>query len=324
MISGFVICMSSWGRTPEQFLASRFTRLFPAYWVCVLITTGVVTLLPAVFRPLRPRAVLTNLTMLQDPLGVPRVDDVYWTLWTEMKFYALFTGVLWLGLTYRRTVWFCAGWAGLAVLAGELRQPWLDAIVMPGQAQYFIAGIALFLVHRFGGRPVLWLIVGLCWALSMHFYAGNGWQAALGQSYAPASMLVTLCFAVLILLATGRLDDLRWRGLATLGATSYPLYLLHYVVGLTAIHYLHPRLSLPPAVLLAVVLTALTVVAWLVHRLIERPIAPRLKTALRELDAPARQEQGSRCRPPDTRSSEPDAGVHRMTGVITSPEGARQ
>jgi hypothetical protein len=61
-----------------------------------------------------------------------------------------------------------------------------------------------------------------------------------------------------------------------------------------------------------------------VHRLIERPIAPRLKTALRELDAPARREQGGRCRPPDTRSSEPDAGVRRMTGVITSPEGARQ
>jgi peptidoglycan/LPS O-acetylase OafA/YrhL len=30
LISGFVICMSAWGRSVGQFAASRITRLFPA------------------------------------------------------------------------------------------------------------------------------------------------------------------------------------------------------------------------------------------------------------------------------------------------------
>jgi peptidoglycan/LPS O-acetylase OafA/YrhL len=46
MISGFVICMSAWGRPLGDFARSRITRLFPAYWPAVLITTAVVALWP--------------------------------------------------------------------------------------------------------------------------------------------------------------------------------------------------------------------------------------------------------------------------------------
>lgn len=31
LISGFVICMSAWGRTPRDFFISRVTRLYPMY-----------------------------------------------------------------------------------------------------------------------------------------------------------------------------------------------------------------------------------------------------------------------------------------------------
>lgn len=36
IVSGFVILMSAWGRTLPQFVASRVSRLYPAYWVSVL------------------------------------------------------------------------------------------------------------------------------------------------------------------------------------------------------------------------------------------------------------------------------------------------
>ncbi|NJP77312.1 acyltransferase, partial [Streptomyces sp. AA8] len=47
LISGFVICMSCWGRTPAQFAVSRIVRLFPLYWAVVLIivAAGTVTVL---------------------------------------------------------------------------------------------------------------------------------------------------------------------------------------------------------------------------------------------------------------------------------------
>src|ERR1044071_4341128 len=38
MISGFVVLMSGWGRTVREFAASRAARLYPAFWVCVLVT----------------------------------------------------------------------------------------------------------------------------------------------------------------------------------------------------------------------------------------------------------------------------------------------
>lgn len=47
LISGFVICMSCWGRSPAQFAVSRLGRLFPVYWAVVLliVAAGVVATL---------------------------------------------------------------------------------------------------------------------------------------------------------------------------------------------------------------------------------------------------------------------------------------
>ena len=44
MISGFVIFMSAQGRRPLEFVASRISRLYPAYWVAVLLTASVTIL----------------------------------------------------------------------------------------------------------------------------------------------------------------------------------------------------------------------------------------------------------------------------------------
>ncbi len=43
LISGFVICMSTWGRSLGDFVVSRVSRIYPAYWVAVLLTAAVVT-----------------------------------------------------------------------------------------------------------------------------------------------------------------------------------------------------------------------------------------------------------------------------------------
>ncbi|MGI5246069.1 acyltransferase family protein [Dactylosporangium sp. CA-139066] len=320
IISGFVICMSSWGRTPRQFLAARVSRLYPAYWACIAITTCVSMALPAVYKPVPPRALLANLTMLQDPLGAPRVDEVYVTLWAEMRFYALFTVLMLFGLTYRRVVWFCLGWSALSVWSLEWHQPWLGSILMPGGSQYFIGGIALFLVYKFGSRPVLWFIIGFSWILSMYFYAGNAWQGIKHQPYWPASVLITMVYVVFALISLGWFQNLKWRGLTVLGATSYPLYLLHYVIGLTVIYYLYQRLTISPRLFLALLIAALIGVAWLVHRLIERPLAPRLKAALAGFDLPARQRRaggpGPEVKP---EASDPATRIHEAQDAHVQP-----
>ena len=67
MISGFVIFMTLRNtRTGADFVVSRFSRLYPAYWAAVLVTASVMTFIPpfaksAVTFP----QVAVNLTMLQ-------------------------------------------------------------------------------------------------------------------------------------------------------------------------------------------------------------------------------------------------------------------
>lgn len=80
MISGFVICMSSWGRSVSHFFTSRVIRLFPAYWLAIAVTTAVVFFMPGGITPLPWRDLLVNLTMLQRPMGVDEVEGVYLSL----------------------------------------------------------------------------------------------------------------------------------------------------------------------------------------------------------------------------------------------------
>ncbi|HEY8505877.1 MAG TPA: acyltransferase family protein, partial [Gemmataceae bacterium] len=67
VISGFVILMSAWGRSPGEFGISRLVRLMPAYWISVLLGAAVY----ALFRQGHgvPGLVVPNLTMLQGGLG---------------------------------------------------------------------------------------------------------------------------------------------------------------------------------------------------------------------------------------------------------------
>jgi peptidoglycan/LPS O-acetylase OafA/YrhL len=161
LISGFVICMSAWGRTPGQFFRSRVTRLLPAYWPAVLITFAAVSLYPAIRGQVTPSDMLLNLTMLHQPLGVRHVDGVYWTLWVEARFYLLMLLVLWRGLTYRRMLLFCYGWTIIAVLANESKEALLIELAQPTFAPYFVAGIAFYLIRRFGSDLSLWGLIAV-------------------------------------------------------------------------------------------------------------------------------------------------------------------
>jgi peptidoglycan/LPS O-acetylase OafA/YrhL len=282
VISGFVICLSAWGRTPGAFLRSRVTRLFPAYWAAVLITFTVVSLWPVVRGPVSVSAMLVNLTMLQEPLGVRPVDPVYWTLWAEARFYLLFAVLVWHGLTIRRVIVFGYGWLIAAVLAVRAEVPLLDTIVQPAYAPYFVAGIAFFLIHRFGSHLVLWGLVAVSFALAQH-HAIAAVAHVVGVLHrplpvAPAQAAIAGIFTIMAVVALGWLNRVRWRWLTVTGVLTYPLYLVHQYIGWTLIAFLHDHL--PRAATLALVVTAMLVAAWLLHRLVERPLARQLRHGL--------------------------------------------
>ncbi|GAA1400178.1 acyltransferase family protein [Catellatospora coxensis] len=278
LISGFVICLSSWGRGLGEFAVSRVVRLFPAYWVGVVLTTAVLAAWPALRGPLPAPESLVNLTMLQSGLGVTDQDWSYWSLGAELRFYLLFAIVVWLGVTYRRVVYFCGVWTLVAVFSTTWNQGWINNMIVPQFAPYFVAGVALFLIHRFGSNLLLWGLVGVNWLIALYRLQGYPPLEHFHLSWWSVAALVTGCFALLAAVALGAFHRVGWRWLTVAGALTYPLYLIHQAIGQTLIVALRDRA--PHWLLLAGIVALMLGVSWLIHRWVERPLGARLKRGL--------------------------------------------
>src|SRR4051812_2873794 len=88
IISGFVIFMTlEKTRRPMDFVVSRFSRLFPAYWVAIALTFSITHWLGLPGKLVDGGAALANMIMVHGLLRVPHVDGVYWTLEVELLFY---------------------------------------------------------------------------------------------------------------------------------------------------------------------------------------------------------------------------------------------
>ncbi|MCZ9348254.1 acyltransferase [Streptomyces mutabilis] len=286
VISGFVICMSGWGRSVASYCASRAARLLPAYWVAVVLVAAVFALPVVAYDAVSPSDALVNLTMLQQPLGADRVLGVCWTLWVEVRFYALFALCVVLpGANRKRVVVFCVGWLLASALAEAAHEPLLDLVLMPEYAPFFIGGIGLYLVHRDRRDAHAWGIVAAGFLVGQHYAVRELWNAAAPDAFAHRTSLgivlvVALGFAAVAAIALGLLDRVTWRGLTVAGALTYPFYLVHEHLGWVVIHALHRGLGVPSAVTLGLTAAAMLALAWLLHRYVERPLAPRIRRVL--------------------------------------------
>ncbi|MFB7087910.1 acyltransferase family protein [Streptomyces sp. NPDC056296] len=282
LISGFVICMSAWGRSPRDFFISRVTRLYPMYWVAIVVSACAIYLFDTPFGHPNPRVLFANLTMLQTPLGVDNLDSVYWTLWPELCFYLTFSVVVWKGLTYQRVVVFCGLWTVAAVLAPSAGIPLLTLLVNPTSAPFFIAGMAFYLMYRYRPTPLLWGIVAMSWLLALHFLLAphggrNNWE-----TWSPwrgwLILSTTVFFLLIAAIALGWTTWIRGRWLTVAGSLTFPLYLLHDVIGVSLLHHFSDRMS--PWTLVGVTVGGLVVLSYFVQRFVERPIALAMRRLL--------------------------------------------
>ncbi|MER5636176.1 acyltransferase [Kitasatospora sp. NPDC002227] len=282
LISGFVICMSCWGRSPAQFAVSRTARLFPLYWavlLLIILAGGLATLAGQhPNTPLDLRTDLGNLTMLPGALGLPLTDGVAWTLWVEARFYLLMGLLLLTGLTYRRAVAFCALWLALAAIGRELHSELFDEFLLTRYAGLFVTGIVLYLMHRFGPNLLLWLLGGFAWCYTLTLLgdrvADHAVPAGRGgsPSWAVCAALLTAFLALLALAGPGPLARLRWRWPVYAGALTYPFYLVHQSLGIPVVRGLlkaGPGLGLLLPITLGLLFSVLLSAA--LHHLVDRP-----------------------------------------------------
>ncbi|WP_049570304.1 acyltransferase family protein [Nonomuraea sp. SBT364] len=284
VISGFVILMSVWGRGLGAFARSRLVRLYPAYWLSLIAVAAFygLTAAKALDPKLSPGDYLVNATMFQRLFKIADATGVYWSLWAELRFYLLISILVIAGVTYGRVLAFAGVWLAAALGAELLGNPLLNEIVMPRYAPYFVAGMALYLIHKHGSAWLPWLYVAASYGMSLHaaLERVHGRIELAGFKNMPVSDLsviitITLIFAVMSLVALGLLRMRARSALTALGATTYPLYLFHSVVAAALIPLLTG--DLPPLAVVTVTTLAAVLLSYAIYLFAERPIQRLLK-----------------------------------------------
>lgn len=260
VISGFVIFMTL-ERTQDwrDFLVSRFARLFPAYWVAVLLTWLVVWRFSLPGREVPASAMWINLTMLQGWLHAPHVDGVYWTLTVELAFYAMVLCLHALRLLPRLPL-VVAGWLCAMLVShwAETRLGWrwtdmARTTLLLEHANLFMAGMLLYRgVRGEGGRRAT---AGLLLACLLVEFVVHGAESGLVCAVFFGLLLVALRPA-----GGGRVA-LSAPPLVWLGGISYSLYLLHQNIGYVLLRSLYsegmaPVMAIPLTLLAALALAA--------------------------------------------------------------------
>ena len=278
IISGYVVLMSSYNKTIKQFFLSRVTRLYPAYWVACTITFLVVRL----FGPHAPAAGWQsfdvslkqygyNLTMLHSFLGFINLDTSYWSLAYELVFYLLIALLLGWGLLKHLDVVLTC-WLLYTAAAGPDNASTLANLLIPKYSTYFVAGMLFFLLqNKLGNRRLQLVLLSFSFLLalrglrvettlfSQYFHA----QA----SFTVAAIAVAGFYVIFWLLITRRFDLSRFSWLSTLGAITYPLYLLHGNIGFVVFNR---TLGLNKYAVLGALLLMLLLAAYSVHFFIEK------------------------------------------------------
>jgi peptidoglycan/LPS O-acetylase OafA/YrhL len=283
VISGFVILMTlERSATLGDFVVSRLSRLFPAYWCAVLVTSVVLMVLSVADAP-GVATIAGNLTMLQPLLGTPYIDGSYWTLSVELVFYFLMS--LWFVRRSPRAPGIEVYALAWLVLAAPLRA-WLlyKHIELPGYlatplllyyGQFFIVGICLYRIHssRFKRSTVGVLIAACCMS------AFGGASASLSPAPIPYFLITCGVTALVFFASRAQPAILRNPTLVFFGLISYPLYLLHQRVGSVALAAAH-QAGWPALLSIPGVLCLLVGLAYLIHTFVEAPARRLLRSRL--------------------------------------------
>jgi len=282
MISGFVIFMSAADATVRSFIASRAARLYPAFWACCSITFVMIMLIDDKRFPVDFMTYLQNMTMFSEFLGAPSVDGAYWSIFVEIRFYILVTIILALRQMHNAE-YFIAAWlvyaAKVAFFGGHGN---LSTYLVSGYASFFIAGASLYMVWKHGFSTLRTLTIAGAFFVA-NYQALKQAEMLTGVFKLEVNpviviMIISSFFLVMTLSAirkTGVIGRLDW---SSAGALTYPLYLIHQVAGFMLFNLLYDKVNIH--VLFWGVIASMLLVAFLVNKLIEKPLSPVLRSML--------------------------------------------
>lgn len=278
VISGYVIALSASNRTAFEFAASRFARLYPAFWCGVAFTLAIITVYAE--NPYSLTHILANLTMVGRYLGYENIDFVYWTLQEELKFYACVFLLLLFGVFNRFKLWLSL-WLVLTATYLLTNQPYfMWWFISPTYSSYFIAGVGFFLLHQKGmSRYTAFILIASLLISGVRAFdqAGSFIKDVDLAERLVAVLLTMLIYALFYALTAGKFQLVKRNLYLTIGGMTYPLYLIHSKAGTTLIDNAFGVLAEGVAVVITILLMLLF--SYLIHVGVEQRVSAKIKEA---------------------------------------------
>lgn len=282
MLSGMVNAMTLLSkRKAGDFLAARFIRIFPSYWLVIVLNVALFATIPMFHHSVSFDETIANLTTMPMLLGYENMEPVTWTLQVEMLFYLFLMTLFALGLlekpvrTMMVAIGLCLG-AGLFINYFQNAYPdsvWnsrlyvIDQLLFVRNMPLFAMGILLNELRCQRGKPwQLWL--GIVASATVFHIVDL-------RDHNPAATILLL--GLLTAGAFGRIPILRWKGFVYLSLISYSLYLFHNNLGSALIQQLEIA-GLPPLVSILVATAIAFAVAHAITVWFEQPLTKWLRS----------------------------------------------
>ena len=266
IISGFVIFWTlRRAKRPVDFVFSRFSRLYPAFWAALLTTFTFTSLMGPDDRVVPWSSFAANLTMFQEFLGYPHVDGVYWTLSIELAFYILAFTALLSGL-FVFVDYICLLWLAISYFQALSGADFgiFEQVLLLKYNLLFVTGISFYRIWSKEARR----LPTVCVALSV--------MLAYFRFPIEIAAAISIWIAAFSLVIAGRLQWLNQKILIWLGSVSYSLYLIHQNIGYGLIN-LGYQLELHPAVSIFLALLVSFGMAQSITKFVERPMLYKLR-----------------------------------------------
>jgi len=272
LVSGFVITMSLAGRDWKEFLWARTRRLMPTLMLCATATFLVVTLFDntavAEVGPLW----LKSVSFLPIMFGGDSLDDSYWSIAYEMRFYALVALLMFVGMTrHLDAVLLALSLFGIVLGIGFGRVEMACAVLFP-YTSLFALGVLLATRVRDGAsaRWAILFLIHATLALAMLYLFGQLGRGVMGLIQ--SALVLSSSIGLLVLAAKIQLPA-NWHCVAgALGMISYPLYLLHQRIGYVLINALADS-GLAVGWIIPAAMMTMVALAYIVAEYFERPLS---------------------------------------------------
>lgn len=294
-LSGYLmtfIMHRTYGYTPKgisRYAVNRFLRIYPIYWISILFTAVLIWYFggdftsqyhQAIYFPENLMVFFKNVLLFFPYRSLPRLTPPAWALTVEIFFYIL------IGLGVSKNKRITATWLILSIIyhitGAILQVSWkFRYATIPAASLPFATGALIFHYRRvwiryitpLAGKAYRYLPFILGFAILANW--GSGFLTGRLTGIYFYSNYVLCAVMVVVLSDREELPGINRKFDKWMGDFSYPIYLIHYQIGMVLIAVLATagiELKRPDPMLLFVSIPVIFFCAWIVTVTLERPI----------------------------------------------------